>query len=144
MPTPRPVERLRETAPPFLTLLGAYTDEVDALRGRSTLSFRLGEQFCHSGDVVQGGFITAMLDAAMSQALFAHDDTVIGVSSLEISTRYLEVTRAGPLQALGRIVRLSYRTAFTEAELRDAEGRVLATAQMVSKVGRRAVDGREA
>ena len=141
MPNPRFLDRLRQRKAPFLEMLGGSIDGADPERGLCTLGFNVSHQFCHSGDVVQGGFVTAMLDAAMSHALFAQDDTIVVVASLEISTRYLEVTRAGAMQATGRIVRLSHRTAFTDSELRDPEGRLLATAQMVAKLGRKSGDG---
>ncbi len=70
-------------------------------------------------------------------AVFAADDTVAGLSSLEISTRYLEVTRAGALQAEGRIVRMSHKTAFLDGRLTDLEGRLLATTQSVAKIQRK-------
>lgn len=107
-----------------------------------TMAFDVGLQFCHSGDIVQGGFITAMLDSAMSHAVFMLDDTVVGLSSLEISTRYLEVTRAGPLTAVGRIVRLSYKTGFLDGQLFNADGVLLATTHSVAKLTRKpAPDG---
>jgi uncharacterized protein (TIGR00369 family) len=101
------------------------------------MTFKVGEDLCHSGDIVQGGFITAMLDAAMSHAVFAYDDTVGNLASLEISTRYLEITRAGTLRAVGRIVRLSHKTAFLDGQLFNEEGRLLATTQSVAKVVRK-------
>jgi uncharacterized protein (TIGR00369 family) len=101
------------------------------------MTFDVSRDFCHSVDIVQGGFITAMLDAAMSHAVFSSDDDVVGLSTLEISTRYLEVTRAGFLRAIGQIVRLSYKTAFLDGRLYDAEGRLLATTHSVAKISRR-------
>jgi uncharacterized protein (TIGR00369 family) len=121
-------------------MLGGRVTEADGVAGHCRIDYDVTEQFCHSGDIVQGGFITAMLDAAMSHAVFAHDDSVAALSSLEISTRYLEVTRAGRLYAQGRIVRLSYRTGFLEGSLHDEDGRLLATASTVAKIGRRKGD----
>lgn len=138
--TQRSVERLNARLPEFIHLLGGRVAEAgsDSL----TMSFEVGRQFCHSGDIVQGGFITAMLDAAMSHAVFMLDDTVIGLSSLEISTRYLEVTRAGPLTAVGRIVRLSYKTGFLDGQLFNTDGILLATTHSVAKLARKpAPDG---
>ncbi len=137
MPTPRDVSRLNEKLPPFMALLKGRVDSYDHDRQEATLSFDVSEQYCHSGDVVQGGFITAMLDAAMSHAVFACDDAVINLSSLEISTRYLEITRAGPLTAKGRIVRLSHKTAFLDGQLFNTQGHLLATTQSVAKVMRK-------
>lgn len=133
----RDLERLNANLPPFMHLLKGRVAAVDHDAGEATLSFEVGEQFCHSGDIVQGGFITTMLDAAMSHAVFAMDDTVINLSSLEISTRYLEVTRAGALRAVGRIVRLSHKTAFLDGQLFDTHDRLLATTQSVAKIFRK-------
>ena len=138
--TQRSIERLNAGLPEFIHMLGGRVAQLG--RDSLTMHFDVGLQFCHSGDIVQGGFITAMLDAAMSHAVFMLDDTVVGLSSLEISTRYLEVTRAGPLDAVGRIVRLSYKTAFLDGQLFSADRRLLATTHSVAKLTRKpAPDG---
>lgn len=140
MPTARTLDRLNANLPPFMQMLGGKVASFDPQEGSATLTFTVGEQFCHSGDIVQGGFVTAMLDAAMSHAAFACDDTVANLSSLEISTRYLEATRAGALTAVGRIVRLSHKTAFLDGQLFDSEKRLLATTQSVAKIYRKSTD----
>lgn len=137
MPTPRDIERLNANFPPFMSLLQGRVVDAHPETGELTMSFMISEELCHSGDIVQGGFITAMLDAAMSHAVFAYDDTVATLASLEISTRYLDVTRAGALRAIGRIVRLSHKTAFLDGQLFNGEGRLLATTQSVAKIVRK-------
>ncbi|WOJ94045.1 PaaI family thioesterase [Congregibacter variabilis] len=140
MRKPRELERLNANLPVFMKLFDGKVSECDAKEGTATLTFTVDENFCHSGDVVQGGFVTAMLDAAMSHAVFAYDDTVGNLSSLEISTRYLEATRAGSLTAVGRIVRLSHKTGFLDGQLFNAEGTLLATTQSVAKIYRKPKD----
>jgi uncharacterized protein (TIGR00369 family) len=137
MPTPRDIDRLNRNFPPFMTLLRGRVVDAHPETGELTMTFNVGEDLCHSGDIVQGGFITAMLDAAMSHAVFAYDDSIATLASLEISTRYLEVTRAGPLRAVGRIVRMTHKTAFLDGQLFSDEGRLLATTQSVAKVVRK-------
>jgi uncharacterized protein (TIGR00369 family) len=137
MPNPRDLERLNANLPAFMKLLQGSVSSINTAGGSASLSFTVSEEYCHSGDIVQGGFVTAMLDAAMSHAVFAHDDTVATLSSLEISTRYLEITRAGPLTAEGRIVRMSYKTAFLDGQLFDAQRNLLATTQSVAKIVRK-------
>ncbi|MEM9313610.1 MAG: PaaI family thioesterase [Pseudomonadota bacterium] len=133
----RDINRLNEKLPEFMHMLGGKITKIDLEATGVIVSFDVGPAFCHSGDIVQGGFITAMLDATMSQAVFAFHPGVVGLSSLEISTRYLEVTRAGPLKALGRIVRLSHKTAFLDGQLLGESDQLLATAQTVAKLKRR-------
>ena len=137
MRNPRDLERLNANLPVFMKLFDGKVTEFDPRDGTATLTFVVGKDFCHSGDIVQGGFVTAMLDAAMSHAVFAYDDTVGNLSSLEISTRYLEATRAGNLSAVGRIVRLSHKTAFLDGQLFSDAGDLLATTQSVAKIYRK-------
>ena len=137
MPSPRSIERLSAQFPAFIGLLGGGIAEANPEEGRLVMTFDVSRDYCHSGDIVQGGFITAMLDAAMSHAVFACDDTVVGLSSLEISTRYLEVARAGLLRAEGNIVRHSYKTVFLEGRLFDAEQQLVAMAHSVARLARK-------
>ena len=122
--------------PGFIEMLGGSIVEIDPVAGSCVFQFDISTQFCHSVDVVQGGFITTMLDAAMSHAVFASVEGVTNVSSLEIKTSYLEPTRAGRLRAVGQVVKSSYKTAFLEGRLYNAEGLLTATSSSVAKLGR--------
>lgn len=130
------MDRLNAAAPAFIGLLGGRLVTLDPGAQSCGFRFDVPLDYCHSGDIVQGGFVTAMLDAAMSHAVFACTADVVALSSLEISTRYLEAARAGCLFANGRVLRLSWKTAFLEGELVDAQGTCLATAQSVAKLRR--------
>ena len=93
------VDKFNAQLPIFLKMLGGRLLAVDLEAQSCTFEFNVSTDFCHSADIVQGGFTTVMLDAAMSQAMFACEDNVKAVSSLEIKTSYLDVTRAGLLRA---------------------------------------------
>jgi acyl-coenzyme A thioesterase PaaI-like protein len=94
-------------------------------------------EYCHSGDIVQGGFVTAMLDAAMSHAAFGTDRTITGLASLDISTQYLGICRGNqPLRVSGWIKQATHRTAFFEGHIVSPDGSLVATAQSVAKVSR--------
>ncbi|NKI15921.1 PaaI family thioesterase [Spongiibacter sp. KMU-166] len=131
------VDKLRAGAPKFIELLGGRLLTVDFETQSCTFEFNVSTDFCHSVDIVQGGFTTAMLDAAMSHVVYACDDSVKGLSSLEIKTSYLDVTRAGVLRAEGYIVKAGYKTAFLEGRLYNAEGVLCATASSVAKISRK-------
>ena len=84
-------------------------------------------------DVVQGGFITVMLDATMSRAVFAHlAESVVALSSYEVTTRYHAVTRSEKVRYLlaAGFVRRPLRPSY-KSELLDEDGNMLATAQSV-------------
>lgn len=130
--------RLNNDAPSFIKMLGGEVSAVDEQAKTCTMTFDVSKEFCHSVDIVQGGFITAIMDAAMSHAVFGIDETVVALSSLEIKTSYLDVTRAGKMAATGRILKLGYKIGFLEAELYNAEGKLSATASSVAKISRSA------
>lgn len=130
------IDHFNARAPGFIGLLGGRIIEIDPQNQSCTFEFNISRDYCHSVDIVQGGFITAMLDAAMSHAVFALGDQVTNVASLEIKTSYLEPTRAGRLRAVGRIVKSGYKIGFQEGQLFNADGTLTATASTVSKLSR--------
>jgi uncharacterized protein (TIGR00369 family) len=130
------IAQLNAHGPAYLKLLGGRIVDIDPRERTCTFEFNVTTQFCHSVDVVQGGFVTTMLDSAMSHAVFASTAGIASVSSLEIKTSYLEPTRAGQLKAVGRVLKLSYKTAFLEGQLYDANGVLTATTSSVAKLVR--------
>ena len=134
------IARLNEHKPPFIELLNGKIIAADSKAQSCTFEFLPTRDHCHSIDVVQGGFITVMLDAAMSHAVFVHlsPEGVVALSSLEVTTRYHAVTRGGkgPVYAKGWIRQATYKTAFMESELLNKDGKLLATAQSVAKISR--------
>lgn len=131
------VDRLNAHTPGFIAMLGGKIVAADPIGKSCTIEFDISTDFCHSVDVVQGGFVTAMLDAAMTHAAFATNHDLVNVSSLEIKTNYLEPTRAGRLSALGRIIKSGYKLAFMEGQLYNAQGVLTATASTVAKLARK-------
>ena len=130
------IERFNARAPTFIKMLGGRLIAADPKSRSCTFEFDISRDFCHSVDVVQGGFVTAMLDAAMSHAAFTIGADVANVSSLEIKTNYLEPTRAGRVRAEGFILKSGYKLAFMEGRLYDAGGVLTATTSTVAKLVR--------
>jgi uncharacterized protein (TIGR00369 family) len=132
------ITALNNMAPDFIKLLGGKIVALDPDAQQAVFSFTVPLDFCHSGDVVQGGFVTAMLDAAMSHALFGTDESISNVASLDIATQFISACRGNqPLKAVGRVKKATFRTAFLEAEISDSSGELMATAQSVAKLSRR-------
>ncbi|MFK7977767.1 MAG: PaaI family thioesterase [Halioglobus sp.] len=130
------LDALNEHAPGFIKMMGGKIIELDPDSSTCTFEFNIGKEFCHSVDIVQGGFTTAMLDAAMSHAVFATMEGISNLSSLEIKTSYMGVTRAGKLRAVGKVVKSSYKTAFLEGHMYNEEGELTATTSSVAKIVR--------
>ena len=123
--------------PEFINLLGGNVENVSTTPPSCTYKFVVGNEYCHSTDIVQGGFVSAMLDAAMSHAAYAIEQEVIGVSTIEMSTHYIAPTRAGKVIASGRVRSESYRIAFLEGELHDSSGKLTATSKSTVKIIRK-------
>lgn len=128
------IKHLNKFREPFLDDLGCTIVSVDPVTYRCEMDFAIGQRYCHSGDVIQGGFVAAMLDAVTTHTLFAAVPNIVGVSTLELKVSYLEASRKGTLRATGQILKMSRSIAFMSGELRDAEGVLTATISTTAKL----------
>jgi acyl-CoA thioesterase len=96
--------------------------------GRALIEYAAKPEQCHSGGVVQGGFITGWIDAAMAHAAIARSGPDVTPMSLEIKISFLAPVRPGPVFAEGWAVKHGRKTCFYEGTLKDSEGNVLAKA----------------
>lgn len=77
---------------------------------------------------VQGGYLCAMLDEVMSVACMVASGMTHVAPTAEMKTTFLRPARPGPLRGVGRVIKWGRTLAFTEGELFDPEGRLLAKA----------------
>ena len=96
--------------------------------GHASLEYEAKREQCHSGGVVQGGFISGWIDAAMAHAAMAKNGPGIVSMTLELKVSYFAPTRPGLVVAEAWVERHGKRTSFYEGHLKDAEGNVLAKA----------------
>lgn len=96
--------------------------------GQACLEYQARPQQCHSGGVVQGGFVTGWIDAAMAHAVIAKVGEGVVPMTLELKVSFLGPARPGPVFAEGRIIKSGRTTAFVEGSLKDGAGNLLATA----------------
>lgn len=126
------IDTVNDNAPPCLGALNGAVAGWDAAARELTMTFDMPLAYCHSGNVVQGGFVTAMLDAAMAHAVIFELGQPVPVPTLDLSVHFLAPTLAGPQRAVGRALRLGSRVGFVEAWLYDPNGD--ATAKATSSV----------
>lgn len=127
-------ERLADLPPDHLLRTLGFQRLVSSGGGRCAMEFLGGMNMCHSGGIVQGGFITGWLDAAMAHAHFSQGATDLGPVSLEIKVSFFAPVRPGLVIAEGWIERAGKSTCFAEAQLKDASGAVLAKANSTMRL----------
>jgi uncharacterized protein (TIGR00369 family) len=134
------IDGLNDRAPEFIKLLGGRVVEIDKQQQSCTFEFNIGHQLCHSVDIVQGGFVTAMLDATMSHTAFGIQNDIVNVATLEIKVSFFEPSRAGHFRCVGRLRKVGRSTGFMEAELYNADGLLTASATTTAKLVRAGQD----
>jgi uncharacterized protein (TIGR00369 family) len=105
-----------------------------AQTGRATLHFRASMDMCHSGGVVQGGFVTGWLDMAMANVVLSKTNYEQNLLSLEIKVSFLASAGPGLVIAEAWIERMGRSTGFLEARLTNEAGTVLAKASSTVKL----------
>ncbi|HKD21563.1 MAG TPA: PaaI family thioesterase [Rhizomicrobium sp.] len=94
--------------------------------GKAVLHYRATADMCHAGGVVQGGFITGWIDAAMAHAVAAKTAHALVPLSLEIKISFFKGVKPGIVTAEGWVEKLGRTTAFLEGRLLNEAGDVLA------------------
>lgn len=122
------VEQMNAHQPAVIRSLKGRVAGFAPERRELRMEFQIGPEFCHTVDIVQGGFITAMLDAAMAHAVLAAEHGRVRVSSIDIQVSFLRPARAGEFTAVGAIVKSGRTIAFLKAELYSGKGELVATA----------------
>ena len=89
---------------------------------------------CHSGNVVQGGFVTAWIDSAMARAAMLATEGALAPATLEIKVSFFRAANPGPVRAEGWVERLGRSIGFLEGRLTTLDGDVLATATSTVKL----------
>ena len=77
---------------------------------------------------IQGGYLCAMLDECMSVACMVASGMTHVAPTLEMKTSFLRPAKPGAIKGSGRVVKWGRSVAFTEGELYDPDGKLLAKA----------------
>jgi uncharacterized protein (TIGR00369 family) len=109
--------------------LGFRMAAVDQSQMRVVVEFDArAEVLANPMGQVQGGYVCAMLDEVMSVACMVASKMTSVAPTLEMKTSFFRAAMPGPLRGVGRVVKWGRSVAFTEGELYDADGRLLAKA----------------
>ena len=114
--------------PPCSDTLGMRLAEVDQDAQTIRMDFDVSPSFANPTGAVQGGFIAAMMDEAMSTCVIIASNVTMTAPTLEMNTSYLRRLMPGPAQVEARILKLGRSAAFMEADCFDADGKLVAKA----------------
>ena len=108
-----------------LTLGLALVDK--STPGRTVWRMRAQEKFANPAGVVQGGFLAALADSAMSTAAVTFlEERRAAVANLEMKVSFLAPVPVGSdLTATAQVVRGGRRVAFVEADVIDSSGGIV-------------------
>jgi len=108
--------------------------EFVAAENRAVMEFTGKPEMCHSGSVVQGGFVTTWIDSAMARAAMLATEGALAPVTLEIKVSFFRAANPGPVRAEGWIERMGRSIAFLEGRLTTPDGDVLAMATSTVKL----------
>lgn len=121
-------------SPAASRLLGWKLLAVDPLAGTIEIGFAADERFANPQGYVQGGILGAMLDDTHGPALFAHVDGAVFPVTVDYHISFIKAARFGSFVGRGRLVSMGKTIAFTEAELFDEAGELVARGSFTSRL----------
>jgi len=114
--------------PPCARHLGFELLDFSVKEGWAEVAFAPRAEFANPAGGVQGGFVCAMLDDAMSVAASISQRLAVIVPTLQMTVSYLRPTPIARVIARGEVLRFSASSVAMQGTLRDAGGTVLAVA----------------
>jgi uncharacterized protein (TIGR00369 family) len=122
----RTQEMLKAAPDGWMKTLGARI--IEAEPGRVVLELEAGPEHRHGGGVVQGGVITQIADAAMGMSLGTLQEDGVWNTTIELKINFLRPVISGRIRAVGRVVEMKQTLLFSEADVLDDQGRLVARA----------------
>jgi uncharacterized protein (TIGR00369 family) len=127
----------RFDVPPAAKLLGRNLRAIDPDTGTIEVGFTADDRFMNPGGTVQGGIPATMLDDAQGPALFGATPGRIYAPTINFNVSFLKPAKPGKFIGEGRVLNIGRSIAFTEAELFDEDGDLVARGAFTNRDGRR-------
>lgn len=121
-------------APPSARWMGMEVIEQDTTKMYSKVSFTPNKHMINFGGVIQGGFLTAMMDDAMGFNTFVALNGKSSLASIDLHTHFFKAVKFGPITVEAWVNRVGKSVAFVEAKLYDLEDELAARATSSTKL----------
>ncbi len=108
--------------------------KLDTSKGEAHALYKARKNMCHSGNIVQGGFITGWLDAVMALACMCKVGADTLVLSLEIKTTFIKKISHEQVLVIGNVIKTGKTIAFLEGKIVDTENNILAKGTQTVKL----------
>lgn len=109
----------------FRNLIGVQIEEVD--EGKATLSLPIQSNLLQSANIVHGGVIAVLVDSVIGTAVrTVISDNMISLTA-EMNINYFRPATKGRIIAEAKIINKSKQLVVGSADIKDEEGRLLAT-----------------
>ena len=131
------LQSLQSDSAPCTDTLGAKVIRFSSEPPEIEMEFEAIYDFTHSdGQVVQGGFVTGMLDAPMAHLLMGLFDFKIIPMTLDLNVSFLAPTRQGKLNCIAEVLQLGKSTAFMTSKLYQQDKLVASATSTIRLVSR--------
>jgi uncharacterized protein (TIGR00369 family) len=119
---------------PFASHLGIGLESLS--EGEAELSLPYDDKLATMGDVVHGGAISSLIDAAAAAAAVsaAEGDTLAGGTTVDLSVSLLAAARGSDLRARARVIRRGKAISFLEVDVTDGDGSPVAKGLVTYRV----------
>ena len=89
---------------------------------------------CHSGNIVQGGYVTGWIDSAMAHSVMIPTDFEFSPLTLELKITFLKSANPGIVIAAAKVIKLGKSIAFVEGTLTNESGDLIAKGTSTNKL----------
>jgi len=108
-------------------MAGMEVTNVDTMAGHVIATLPVSNELANSYGTLHGGAITTIVDVMGTMALMAKDHTKAGVS-VDLNVNFLSAAKIGEtLTCEGRVLRLGRTLGFTQVDIKDSKGKLVAT-----------------
>lgn len=126
---PPNIQAILKRPAPAAAVMGQELLEVDAEAGRARVAYNTTDQLANRYGAIHGGMTAAMLDDVISLASGLTIEWGQITPTLEMKISYIAQGKPGTrILAEARTVRRGRTVMFLEADLKDQEGKLIATA----------------
>ena len=120
--------------PAFLEVLGFTGHNLDKENNTFTCTFTPSEKLTHSnGLIIQGGFVTGMLDSCMAQFIIHKSGYTKIPLTLDIDVKFFRPCAPGEVKVISKITKEGKSICFTEANLYQ-DDKLIASSTATNKI----------